>query len=157
MNAIAIGSTASEEDHVGQEPNYPLGFEDLPRPTPKPAAPRRWRPQRPGEVGSPDEMPWGGSFGTPGPDIGFAIKIARARGLPGTDDEHADVEAAIVAVMAARASAIGRAPTNRDFDVAVDLLDLEAASGIAALDGIAHDRARLTRLVAAIARDTLTA
>lgn len=142
---------------MGQEPNMPLGFEDLPRSTPKPAAPRRWSPQRPGEVGSPAEMPWGGRFGTPAPDIGFAIKIVRSRTLPGSDDERADLEAAVVAVMAARASAVGRAPTNHDFDVAVDLLSLATDDGRAILDGIAHDRVRLTTFVAGIPREALTA
>jgi hypothetical protein len=157
MWAITTGSTASEEDHVGQEPNIPLGVEDLPRPTPKPAAPRRWSPERPGEVGSPAEMPWGGSFGTPGPDIGFAIRIARTRGIPGPEQRRADAEAAIVAVMAARASAVGRAPTNPDFDVAIDLLGLDSDGGFATLDGIAHDSKRLNRLVADIPRDELIA
>lgn len=142
---------------MGQEPNIPIGFEDLPRPTPKPSPPQRWSPTRPGEVTSPDDMPWGGSFGTPGPDIGFAIRIARTRGLPGDPDRAADVEAAVVAVMAARASAVGRAPTNPDFDVALRLLGLDSESGLAALDGIAHDRSRLRRLVAAIPRDQLVA
>jgi len=102
-------------------------------------------------------MPWGGSFGTPGPDIGFAIRIARTRGIPGPDEHRADVEAAIVAVMAARASAVGRAPTNPDFDVAIGLLDLDTDAGFAALDGIAHDRKRLSKIVADIPRDELIA
>lgn len=140
---------------MGQEPNIPLGVEDLPRATPKPGAPRRWVPQRPGEVGSPAEMPWGGSFGTPGPDIGFAIKIVRSRDLPGGDDRRGDVEAAVVAVMAARASAVGRAPTAPDVDVALDLLGLHSDDAIEALDGIAHDSKRLRRLVADIPRDQL--
>jgi hypothetical protein len=155
MSASTIGTPVCEEDSVGQEPNIPLGFEDLPRPTPKPAAPRRWSPTRPGEVGSPDEMPWGGSFGTPGPDIGFAIRIARTRGIPGPEKRRADAEAAIVAVMAARASAVGRAPTSPDFDVAVGLLGLESDAGFAVLDGIAHDSKRLRSLVADIPRDAL--
>lgn len=142
---------------MGQEPNIPLGFEDLPRPTPKPAAPRRWSPERPGEVGSPSEMPWGGSFGTPGPDTGFAIRIARTRGVPGPDERRVDAEAAIVAVMAARASAVGRAPTNPDFDVAIDLLGLDSDAGFAGLDGIAHDSKRLRRLIADIPRADLVA
>lgn len=130
----------------------PLGVEDLPRATPKPAPARRWKPERPGEVGSPAEMPWGGSFGTPGPDIGFAIHIVRERGLPGGPD----VEVAVVAVMAARASAAGRAPTASDVDVATELLRLSDPAAMAALDGIAHDPKRLQRLVAEIPREQLT-
>ena len=137
---------------MGQEPNIQLGVEDLPRATPKPAPARRWKPDRPVEVGSPSEMPWGGSFGTPGPDTGFAIRIVRERGLPG----GADVEVAVVAVMAARASAVGRAPTSPDLDVAIDLLGLFDDDAMAALDGIAHDSKRLQGLVAEIPLDRLT-
>lgn len=141
---------------MGQEPNISLGFEDLPRATPKPAAPRRWIPNRPAEVGSPSEMPWGGAFGTPGPDTGFALKIVRGRELPGGQARRADVEAAVVAVVTARASAVGRAPTAPDIDTAIDLLGLGSEEAIHALSGISRDRARLTRIVADIPRDELT-
>jgi hypothetical protein len=141
---------------VGQEPNIRLGFEDLPRPSPKPAAPGRWRPDRPGELGGPDEVPWGGAFGTPGPDMGFAHRIVRDLDLPGSEGDRRDVRAAVVAVMAARSSAIGRAPTAADASVALDLLDL-SETGLAALRGIAHDRARLGALVASIERTDLVA
>lgn len=137
---------------MGQEPNISLGVEDLPRATPKPAPARRWTPTRPGEVGSPAEMPWGGAFGTPGPDIGYAIRIVRERGLPG----GVDVETAVVAVMAARASAVGRAPTATDVDVALELLGLPSQAAVDALDGIAHDSKRLRALLADIPREQLT-
>ncbi len=139
---------------MGQEPNIRLGLEDLPRPSAKPAAPGRWSPDRPGELGSPDEVPWGGAFGTPGPDIGFAYRVVRGMDLPGADHARGDVEAAVVAVMAARASAIGRAPTAPDASAALSLLDLDG-EGVARLAGIAHDRARLGALVAAIPPDEL--
>ncbi len=141
---------------MGQEPNIPIGIEDLPRATFEPPAERRWRPSRPGEVGSPSEMPWGGSFGTPGPDIGFAIKIVRGRELPGPEHLRTDVEAAVVAVMAARASALGRAPTAPDLDVALDLLGLADEAAAVTLRGIGHDHRRLGELLASIPRDQLT-
>lgn len=141
---------------MGQEPNMPLEIEDLPRATPKPGTPRRWAPNRPGEVLSPAETPWGGSFGTPGPDIGYAIRIVRSRELPGGTERRADVEAAVVAVVAARASAVGRAPTASDVEVALDLLGLPGDEALARLDGMAHDRRRRMRLVAEIPREQLT-
>ncbi len=139
---------------MGHEPNIRLGFEDLPRPSPKPAAPGRWAPERPGDLGGPEEVPWGGAFGTPAPDIGFAIRIVRRRDLPGGNTHRTDVEAAVVAVMAARASTIGRAPMVGDVDAAIELLGLseETAHEFA---GIAHDHGRLRALVAAIPRDRL--
>lgn len=139
---------------MGQQPNIRLGFEDLPRPTPKPAAPRRWSPRRPGELGAPDEVPWGGAFGTPGPDIGFAMSIVARMDLPGSDHDRADVAAAVSAVMAARASALGRAPTSADATKAIDLLGL-SSDGIDRLDGVAHDRRRLQSIVAEIPRQRL--
>lgn len=108
---------------MAQEPNIQLEIEDLPRPTPKPAPPRRWRPERPGEITSPENMPWGGAFGTPGPDTGYALTILSRRELdllPG-EDRH-DAAAALSALMSARASRFGRAPVPKDAEVAEALL-----------------------------------
>jgi hypothetical protein len=140
---------------VGHEPNIRLGPEDLPRTTPQPAAPARWSPQRPGDFVSPDEVPWGGAFGTPGPDPGFAHRIVGSLDLPGGEHRRADIEAALVIVMSARASSIGRAPTSADAAVAIELLDLTEASADS-FAGIAHDRVRLAALVAAIPAERLT-
>ena len=142
---------------MGQQPNIPITLADLPRATPKPAAPRRWRPHRPGEIRSPDEMPWGGLYGTPGPDTGYALRLLRGRDLPGGDDHRADVAAAILAVVSARGSALGRAPVAADIDVAISLLGLADEKRVAALDGIAHDHTRLRGLVDALAREDLMA
>lgn len=139
---------------MGQEPNIRLRFEDLPRHTPKPAPPRRWSPDRPGELTGPDEVPWGGAFGTPGPDIGFAVRIVRRMDLPGRPDQRSDVEAVVVTVMAARASALGRAPTRNDAELALDLLDV-SSDGIAAMRGAAHDRRIAVAIVESIPRDRL--
>jgi hypothetical protein len=108
---------------MAQEPNVQLEIEDLPRPTSKPAPARRWKPERPGEIAAPGEMPWGGAFGTPGPDAGYSLVILARRDLqllPG-EDRH-DVEAALAALMYARASRFGRAPVPRDAEVAEALL-----------------------------------
>jgi hypothetical protein len=107
-------------------------------------------------MGSPDDVPWGGAFGTPGPDIGFALRIVRSMELPGSARLRNDIESAVVAVMAARASAIGRAPTAPDVAIALELLELDA-SNAQSVAGVAHDRARLSALVAEIAPDRLVA
>ena len=140
---------------MGQQPNIPITIADLPRATPKPDAPRRWRPHRPGEITSPADMPWGGLYGTPGPDTGYALRLLRGRELPGGDEHRADVEAAILALVAARGSALGRAPVGGDIDLAIELLGLP--DRIADLVGIAHDHARLRGLVEAVPRETLMA
>ncbi|MEE8497895.1 MAG: hypothetical protein V3S62_05130 [Acidimicrobiia bacterium] len=141
---------------MGHEPNIRLRSEDLPRVEAAPGAPRRWSPQRPGDLGSPDEVPWGGAFGTPGTDTGFALRIIGERELPGSAHLRSDVEAVVVAVMAARASALGRAPTASDASAAIGLLELSDATA-GSFAGIAHDHARLGAIVGEFSIERLTA
>ena len=100
---------------MGQQPNVDINRSDLPRPTPDTDPPRRWRPNRPGVIVSPHQMPWGGAFGTPGPDMGWALKLVRAADLPERSD---GLELVLAALMAARASHFGRAPVPEDLEVA---------------------------------------
>lgn len=137
---------------MGQQPNVPLGIEDLPRHTAHPAAPGRWKPDRPGDLTTPAAVPSGGSFGSPGPDSGYALKILRDRPLPGGAHHRTDVAAVVAAVMAARAAALGRAPVPGDAEAALVLLDL---ADLAPLSGIAHDHGRLRGLVSGIPADRL--
>jgi hypothetical protein len=110
---------------MGQQPNIELEISDLPRPRPQPGPARRWRPGRPGEIAGP-EMPWGGGFGTIGPDAGFAMSLLRSRELElEAGEDHHNVEAALTAVATARASRFGRAPTNEDVDVAALLFGFD--------------------------------
>lgn len=140
---------------MGQQPNIPLAVEDLPRATAHPGPARRWSPVRPGDLPRPEAVPWGGSFGTPGPDAGYSLRLVRAAHLPGGDRDRRDVVAAVAAVVSARASAIGRAPVGADVDVAVRLLGLDG--GVDHLAGVAHDPGRLQSLVAGIPRERLVA
>ena len=155
---------------MGQEPNIQLGIEDLPRPTHHPDPPRRWTPSRPGELSGPDDVPWGGAFGTPGPDTGYVLAMISRTDLPlGEDEDRHDAEVALGAIAAARASHYGRAPTTGDLEVAQLLLGLshdglpeQVVAELAAhrgswWTGIGHDAARARELVAAIPLDALTA
>jgi hypothetical protein len=155
---------------MGQQPNVQLGMEDLPRPVPHPAAPGRWAPSRPGDATSPAEVPWGGAFGTPGPDTGYALRLLESRewALQPGEDRH-DVEAAVAALMSARASRFGRAPVASDAEVAEVVLgvrsedlDDETAAALTQrrarlLPGIAHRAAALRALVASLDLDVLVA
>ena len=154
---------------MGQEPNIQLRIEDLPRPTEHPDPPRRWQPTRPGELGSPDEVPWGGAFGTPGPDTGYVLALIARADLPlGDGEDRHDAEVALGAIAGARASHFGRAPTTADIEIARIVLGLapdgipdEVVAGIAERrggwwTGIGHDPARARALVAAIPLDVLT-
>ncbi|MGY6499319.1 MAG: hypothetical protein ACXIVQ_00270 [Acidimicrobiales bacterium] len=85
-----------------------------------PRRPASWTADRPGDisgVGQPD----GQMLGNQGPDLGFALKIARQMSdrLVLTDGEHLDdVIAGCTAVAMKRSSLFGRAPVVHDLTVA---------------------------------------
>ncbi len=106
---------------MGQEPNIELDHSDAPRAVGMPGAPRRWKPTRPGEISSPDEMRWGGAFGRPGPDTGWAIKLIRSSEWDRTS-RSSESEAVLATFVGARASLFGRAPTNNDVEVGLLLM-----------------------------------
>lgn len=107
---------------MAQQPNIELTPGDRPRPQLAPAPARRWRASgKPGVITSPDEVPRGPSFGTPGPDTGWALRLVRDAGL---HDQPDDVRAVLVALMAARASSFGRAPVPEDLRVAMAVCGL---------------------------------
>lgn len=98
---------------MAQQPNIELDSSDLPRSTLATAAARPWK-FRPGMITSPDQVPTGAAFGSPGPDTGWALKVIHAI----EDRLDPDLEAVLVALMAARAADAGRAPIPEDLAVA---------------------------------------
>ncbi len=142
---------------MGQQPNIELEMADLPRPTERPGAPRRWSPTRAGELGHPADIPRGGRFGNPGPDAGYALTLLEGRDIPiAPGESRRDAVAAVAALMTARASGFGRAPVVGDAEVAETILgyregapaDLVSAR-TAAVAGLAHHPANSRTLVAA--------
>lgn len=110
---------------MGQEPNIKIDAEDQPQVGLQPAAPSRWKADRPGDLTTPQQVPWGGPFGTPGPDTGYALKLAAGADFDlESGEDRGNVEKAIVLVMAARASRFGRAPTSEDLSIAMLILGL---------------------------------
>lgn len=84
-----------------------------------PRRPEPWLATRPGEIQG--EQPRGERFGAPGPDLGFALKIAHtfADRLHLTEGEdHHDVVGGCVAIAMKRSSLFGRAPVVHDLTVA---------------------------------------
>lgn len=146
---------------MGQQPNIRIGMEDLPRATAKPGPARRWSPDRPGDMASPQAVPWGGAFGTPGPDAGYALRIIRERDLPLIEGEsRADAETAVATLMAARASHFGRGPMVTDAAVGEALLGFgvgDAEWRGSWTRGLAHDHHAARDLVAAVDHDALFA
>jgi hypothetical protein len=59
-------------------------------------------------------MPTGGSFGTPSPDTGYALVLIRLH----ASDLSEGQQKVVAALMAARGSLLGRAPTKEDVGVA---------------------------------------
>lgn len=84
---------------------------------------RGWRADRPGDDVA--HMPRGALTGSPGPNVGFALTLAkRSRDrLRLEPSEHTDDALAVVAELAMkRAASFGRAPVTVDVDFAAELL-----------------------------------
>lgn len=88
-----------------------------------PRRPEPWASDRPGDLGG-DGQPHGARLGSQGPDLGFALLLARrfTDRLVLAEGEHADdVVAGCVALAMKRASLYGRAPVVHDLTVAFTL------------------------------------
>ena len=147
---------------MAQQPNIDLQVPDLQQPASGTGPERPWSPNRPGEL-TGTGMPWGGAFGMPGPDAGYALRLVVGRELILAPHEHrADADAAVAAVAAARSSLVGRGPTKGDIDAAIVILgyDTESEFGparAAAIGGSAHHPLRIRRLIAGIPADVYDA
>ncbi len=107
---------------MAQQPNLELGPARRPRAVPRPGPARSWRPSsRPGVITTPSQVPHGEGFGTPGPDTGWALALIARADIP---DRSEGLEQVLGTLMAARASAFGRAPTLEDLEVAKILCGL---------------------------------
>ena len=114
---------------MGQQPNIELEIADLPRPRPKPDPARAWSPERPGELGGPQDAQFGAGFGTVGPDSGYALTLVKARAVELVEGERrSNTDVALAAIASARAAMYGRAPTGKDVDLALVLLGLDPGS-----------------------------
>jgi hypothetical protein len=151
----------------------PIPIEDEVRPQSRlgPAAP--WRPLRPGELvatrlGDPHpQAVLRKGRGAPGPDQGYALRLAARfadRVVLGPGERVEDAMAGAVAVAMRRASLFGRAPVAGDLEVALTLLGcLEPAEGAAQaarrarLAGLGHDEWRRRELANSIPDDLLRA
>lgn len=100
---------------MAQQPNIHLSIDAAPLAALEPDPARSWASEdRPAVADHPDDRTWGGTFGTPGPNTGYAYRIIRHfdRNLPQPLVE------VLAALMGARASLYGRAPIREDYDVA---------------------------------------
>jgi hypothetical protein len=119
---------------VPTDPYVPVPLDERPRQQQNFAAgvhmppARGWRADRPGDERRTRR---GALTGTPGPNVGFAVALARRaqdrfRLEPG---EHVEDAVAVVAELAMkRAATFGRAPTILDVDFAIELLGYAGAA-----------------------------
>jgi hypothetical protein len=148
---------------MAQQPNIELRISDLPRPVADTGPEIPWVPDRPGDL-TGTGTPWGGAFGTPGPDAGFALRLSKARDLVLAANEHrSDADAAVGAVAMARASRNGRGPAKPDIDAAIVILGYDAPSDFGeararVIGGASHHHPdRIHHLIAGIPIDVLDA
>lgn len=113
---------------MGQQPNIEIGLHELPREDLGTAPPRRWRPERPGLVSAPRDVPQGTDFGRPGPDSGFAFKLVSELETP----SETGLGSLLVGLVMARASRFGRAPSTQDVQVVLAIVGLDDRSPEAA-------------------------
>jgi hypothetical protein len=143
------------EDAPRQEPNLAPGVKIPPA--------RPWRADRPGDL--PAGQPHGTLLGSPGPNVGYALTLARrARDrLTLGPHEHADDALAVVGEIAMkRAAALGRAPVMSDVETAMTLLGYTGEAPVdfaewraRAVHGAHHDYQARRALVDAASPDVL--
>jgi hypothetical protein len=106
------------------QPDYvPITPEDRIRPVLRLPAPRRWKADRPAEIRG-GIHPSGAWMGTPGPDQGYALVLARRfedRLVLGEGEKFEDAVAGCLGVALRRASLFDRAPVIHDWEVAFTL------------------------------------
>jgi hypothetical protein len=142
----------------------PISEADQVRPARHLNVPGAWTASRPAELGGPTAHS-GRSVGTPGPDAGFALRLARRfehnLKLSEGESEH-DVLLGLALIAARRAALFGRAPCIYDVHFALNLWSfLNAvpeqlrAARRRAFSSLSHDYVAQRSLVDAIPEETL--
>jgi hypothetical protein len=137
--------------HVTQPSFVPISEADQVRPALRLEVPRQWVQDRPAELRFP-VRPGGRRLGSPGPDQGFALRLARrfeGRLLLADGESAEDVVVGVALLASRRAALFGRAPTIHDVETALSLwgyLDRQPPEGLldgrrTAFSGAAHDYA----------------
>lgn len=117
---------------------------------------RPWRAARPGEVGA-DGPPQGARFGSPAPNAGYALTLAKELSSSwhlGPAEHLEDAETAVADLAMKRAGSYGRGPARPDVDVAIAALGYDrtcaddfVARRTAAVHEVAHLYQRRRALV----------
>jgi hypothetical protein len=142
----------------------PISEADQVRPARHLHVPGAWTTSRPAELRTPTALR-GRSVGTPGPDAGFALRLARrfAHDLVLTEGEHEEDVLLGCALIAARRAALhGRAPSIYDVQLALALWGflVDAPPALVtvrrqAFASVSHDYVAQRALVDAIPEESL--
>jgi hypothetical protein len=148
---------------VAVDPFVASRAEDAPRAKPAPGPAFRWQADRPGDTTTPQTVD-GPLFGSPGPDLGYALTLASRFGprLRLAPHEHrADAEAVAAEVGMRRSADAGRAPTSDDVEFGFTTLGYlsDAPDDLVSwrrprARHAAHDYLRRRLLVRSVADDT---
>lgn len=148
------------------QPSFvPITEADQVRPALRLQVPAQWSPSRPADHRAPGQ-PTGRRLGAPGPDQGFALRLAHrlAPTFVLTEGEHLeDVVIGCALVAARRAAMFGRAPSIHDLNAVVALFGLASGSAPAelvdhrrrAFNGLSHDYQVQRALVDSVPEETL--
>jgi len=142
----------------------PIAEADQVRPARHLHVPGPWTTSRPAELVGPT-MPRGAGIGTPGPDSGFALRLAQRfedELKLGEGESAHDVLLGVALVGSKRAALFGRAPCIHDVRFALNLwcildevpADVQAARR-AAFSSLSHDYVAQRALVDAVPEETL--
>jgi hypothetical protein len=147
------------------QPSFvPIAEADQVRPALRLEVPRQWSADRPADHKSPGQ-PSGRRLGSPGPDQGYALRLARRVAPTLTLEPHEHLEDVVVGVAlvaARRAALFGRAPSIYDVRAVVTLFGLEGDAPAPlreerarAFAGVSHGYAHQRSLVDSVPEDTL--
>ena len=142
----------------------PITEADQVRPALHLHVPGSWTTTRPAELRSPTALR-GRGVGTPGPDAGFALRLASRSAhdlkLTEGESEH-DILVGCALVAARRAALFGRAPSTYDVQLALALwgflVDVPQELALArrqAFAGVSHDYAAQRALVDSVPEELL--
>jgi hypothetical protein len=163
--AVGASTRSANLPRMTQPTFVPIAEADQVRPALHLDVPGAWTTSRPAEVVVP-AVRRGRAIGTPGPDSGFALRLAKRceHDLVLGDGEVAeDVVLGVALVAAKRAALLGRAPSIYDVRFALSLwrfLDTDVpvelrATRRALFSSVSHDYVAQRALVDAVPEETL--
>lgn len=162
---LSFGARPSASLRTVTQPTFvPISEADQVRPARHLNVPGTWTASRPAELGGPTAIS-GRSVGTPGPDAGFALRLARrfAHDLKlGEGETEHDALLGVALIAARRAALFGRAPCIYDVQFALTLwaflgdapAELQAARRLA-FSSVSHDYVAQRSLVDAVSEEML--